>query len=178
MTLKRTVLMLALALVTAGGAIWAFGPRVERELGLSPEQASKLQELRYEHQKSVADARNQLELKTLDLRHEMDKDSPDPAALDRLVDEASKLRASLQKSRLRHLLEVRKVLTPEQWEKAKAHLLSRMGDRRGPEGRGAGKRGHGPGDGTRPGRGPGPGGPRPDCPNAGGPGSGDEPDLF
>lgn len=178
MTMRRTILMLALALATAGGAIWAFGPRVERELGLTAEQASKLQELRYEHQKSVAEARNQLELKMLDLRHEMDKGTPDPATLDRLVDEASRLRASLQKSRLRHLLEVREVLTPEQWEKVKGRLMARMGDGRGSEGRGAGHRGRGACDGTRPGRGPGPGGPRPDCPNAGGPALGDEPDLF
>ena len=152
---------LAATVLAAGMAVLALGPmggRMAKELGLTGEQTQKLQELRYQHQKEAVGIRSQLQVKMLDLRHEMEKGSPDPAALDRMVDEAAALKASLQKARIHDLLEAKKILTPEQWQKARERFVERMGRGEGLRKGGRGHRGGGPGlDQQRgPGHGPGP----------------------
>lgn len=124
--------------------------KMAEALGLSPEQSQKLQDLRYAQQRQVLDIRHDLALKMLDYKHEMAKDNPDPQVLDRLTDEAGALRTRMMKARTHHLLDVKKILTPEQWAKARTLLQERVGERRermrgGRPGREAGGRGMGPG---------------------------------
>lgn len=136
--------------------------KMAEALGLSPEQGQKLQDLRYAQQRQMLDIRHDLALKMLDYKHEMAKDNPDPQVLDRLTDEAGALRTRMMKARTHHLLDVKKILTPEQWAKARTLLQERTAERRvglrqkmreGRPGRGAGGRGMGP-DGFGPGGGP------------------------
>lgn len=162
---NTTKITLFATLMAAGVAALALGPmggRMAKELGLSPEQTQKIESLRYDHQKEMIGLKGQMQVKRLDLRKEMEKDTPDPAALDKLVDEGAALRATMQKARLHHLLDMKKILTPEQWQKAKAHFAEHMGEMGGARGRGhggpGGNRGEGaegcPGAGKGPGHGP------------------------
>ncbi len=160
MKAKWTVII-AGGLLSVGLAVLAQGAfqraKLADQLGLSPEQTQKLQDIRYANQKQMLDIRHDLAAKMLDYKHEMAKDNPDPQVLDRLADEAAALRARMMKARTHHLLEVKKILTPEQWSKAKALFQERMGERRrgggrgmhgDRPGRGMGREGFGPGGGT------------------------------
>jgi Spy/CpxP family protein refolding chaperone len=162
MTMKTSIrVAMAGTILVVGMAALALSPmggRMAKELGLTPDQTQKLQEMRYEHQKQAAGIRSQLRVKMLDLRREMEKDSPDPAALDRMVDEAAALKASLHKARIHDVLAAKKILTPEQWLKARERFIGRLGRgdglRKG--GRGHRRGGSGLEQGPGSGRGPSP----------------------
>jgi Spy/CpxP family protein refolding chaperone len=161
---------LVAGLLGAGIALAAMNPlrnpKIAQELGLSQEQVQKLEDLRYQNQKQMVDIRRDLQLKMLDIRREMGKDNPDPQVLDRLVDEAAAIRARQQKTRIHHLLDVKKVLTPEQWAKGRQMLMDRregMRERFGAR-PGAGGRGMRPGPGMGRGQGQPPEGPQADGP--------------
>ncbi len=129
-------------------------PQVVKDLGLTQEQIQKLDDLRYRHQAEMIDQRGDLQKKMLDLRREMEKDSTDLAVVNRLIDETALLRAAMGKARAAHRVDLRKVFTPEQWEKVKGQFAAGRAnrpERGGRMGRGAGFRGQGPRDGFGPG---------------------------
>ena len=132
---KKTILFTALAIlaaaIVAAAAVPGKRAALFKDLGLTKEQETKLQDLRYAHRKKTADLRHDLELKRLDVRRELERDQPDAAAIDRLLDESAAMRGRLSKERIHNILDIRKVLTPEQWEKAKSRLLERMEGARG-----------------------------------------------
>ena len=176
--MKRTVSILITATLLAGGiAVLAAGPfsnpKVVKALNLSPEQQQRLEGLRYQQRKEAVDLRRDMELKRLDIERELDKDTPDTAAVDRLLDEQGVLRTKMGKAKIHQMLEMKKILTPEQWSKVKDRMQERRAERmenrrgRGGLGRG-GRQGMAPGGpGGRGGQGFG----RPDgAPPQGGPG--------
>lgn len=135
-------------------------PRVRQALNLTPEQQQKMGDLRYQHQKDMIKLREEVSLKRLDLRHEMEKDSPDRATVDRLAEEMGALRVHMGRLKVDHLLDVRQVLTPEQWSKARELMQARRAQRKaGRGGRLGPGAGSGRGQGAGPGQSPGPGGP-------------------
>ncbi len=178
---------IAASLLAIGFAVMAMdpfqNPKVVQALGLTPEQQQSLEALRFQQQKEMINFRRDMALKRLDLEQEMDKAAPDRQVVDRLLDEQGALRSKMMKARVNHLLDVRKVLTPEQWAKAKAHFqamrANRMGGRLGRGAQGGGfLRGGGQGMGQGMRRGGGPGSGRPAGPPAqGGPGYGPGPGL-
>ena len=160
---------LAVAVLSAGLALCAQvpckNPKVAKELGLTPDQIQKLEDLKYQHEKQVIDVKRDLALKRLDLRRELQKDSPDRAVLDRLTDETSALRGRMQKLRLNHMLDAKKILTPEQAQMIKdrfmerrQHMRERRGDRFQRRDFRGGPEGAGPGAGFRRDQGAAPGG--------------------
>jgi Spy/CpxP family protein refolding chaperone len=157
-------LLIAAGFLGAGIVVLAAGPfdnpKVVKEIGLTPQQVQKLDDLQYAHQKEMIDLRRDVQIKMLDLRQEMQKDDPNPKVIDRLIDEGGQLRAKVQKARLHHILDVKAILTPEQWQKARTMLCDRLGRQRGMDrGKGRGmKRGQGRGQGRGMGPGNGPGG--------------------
>jgi Spy/CpxP family protein refolding chaperone len=174
---NRWKLVLAAGIAAAGIAAYAAGPfgnpKVIQALNLTPEQQQKLQDMSYQNRKQALDIRHDMALKRLDMEREFDKDNPDAAVLDRLIDEQSALRAKAGKARVQNMLAMKKILTPEQWTKArvlfKEHRAERMGRRGGGNGGSRGGRGQGFGgrDGGRGQDGPGPGsmsGPEKDTP--------------
>ncbi len=156
-------------------------PRMAQKLNLTAQQKSQLKDVRFQHQAKMIDIRHDMQIKMLDLRRELSKDNPNEAALDRLADQMASIRARMMKERFAHMLAVKKVLTPEQWNMVKEHFMQRRGMKRGrfqrgprdgkcPMGEGPGC-GAGPmrGCGMGPGMGPGPGPgavPPPDAPDA------------
>lgn len=186
--MKRTAtIAITATLLAAGIAALAAGPfsnpNIVEALNLTPEQQRKLEDLRYQQRKEAADLRRDMELKRLDLQRELDRDTPNTAAVDRLLDEQGALRTKLGKAKIHHMLDMKKILTPEQWSKVKdrmqARRAERMGNRLGRRGPGRGARqglapgGPGEGGGRGFGRpdgpppqggpaGPGPGGPQVD----------------
>lgn len=137
---NRWKLTLVAGIAAAGIAAYAAGPfsnpKVIQALNLTPEQQQKLQDMSYQNRKQALDRRHDMELKRLDMERELDKDNPDPAVLDRLIDEQSALRAKSGKARVQNMLAMKKVLTPEQWTKAKALFKERRAERMGRDGGG------------------------------------------
>jgi len=174
---KQWIAALAVAAMSVGVALCAQvpwrNPKVAQELGLTPDQVQKLEDLQYQHQKQMIDVRRDMALKRLDLKREMQKDNPDRATVDKLIDESSALKGRMQKMRLNHMLDAKKVLTPEQVQKVKERMAERRGrmrergqdrfrqrDFRGGQGQGPG-RGRGFGKDQGQGLSPGPAGPQP-----------------
>ena len=123
---------------------------------ITAEQQTKLDALRTAHWKSVQNSRNLLAEKAARLRTLRTSDNVDMDAINKTIDEMSAIRSSMQKSREKHLQDVRNVLTDEQ-----RVYFDNFQSRRGQGfGRGQGKGnarrgGYGPGNGYGQGRGPG-----------------------
>jgi len=115
-------------------------------LDLTPEQEAKLEEMAQAHWA----ARKDLFGRMAKLRGELDDlikaSDYDLGKADELIDEMARLRAEQEKAGLRHRIEMRNVLTPDQIKKMDAYRGSFFGRGRGagslrPFGRGAGRLG-------------------------------------
>jgi Spy/CpxP family protein refolding chaperone len=104
-------------------------PKVAKELNLTPEQQQKLDDLRYQHRKDAVTLKRDMELKRLDLEREMEKDNPDPQVIDRLMDEQGALRTRMGKAKFHNLMDMKKILTPEQWSKVREQMQSHRAQR-------------------------------------------------
>ena len=82
------------------------------ELDLTPAQREHIAERRDRIQKSA-----EIRIAELDLRSLMRAEKPDGRAIDEQIDKIAGLRADLQKTQVRTMLEIRSMLTPQQREK-------------------------------------------------------------
>ena len=94
----------------AGGAALA-------NLNLSDEQAVKIQALRETHLKNIAPIQDQLFSARNELRLLWNQPDPDAGQIAAMQQEMDALRSQLREKVTQHLLEVRKLLTPEQQAK-------------------------------------------------------------
>jgi len=150
---KRTTTPIALALLTAAlslppaaaqgppmagmveGKFWAF-PRMRERLGLSEEQVDQLDAIFLRSRRALIDLKAEVEKRQLDLEAILDDDDASEAAAETVIDRLEEARAALGKARLRMMLKMRRVLTPDQrqaLEEARRERRHRM-DRPGPGG--------------------------------------------
>ena len=128
------------------------GERLANFLSLTPEQQTKLDEIRKARQEEAKAFREEMGKLRPQLREAMKDPKADPQKIDGLIDQVSRVRAARQKSMFRSLKDMERVMTPEQLEKLR-NARARMGARRG-FGRGLGRgfgRGFGPRRGMHPG---------------------------
>ncbi|MEW6378370.1 MAG: Spy/CpxP family protein refolding chaperone [bacterium] len=97
------------------------GPGKGRHLGqlldLSTQQQQKMHDLQFAFQKKTLNLRDELGKKRLEQKTLLENSTVDWKKVDELTDQISKLRASMEKERMRHRVEVKKILTPEQLKK-------------------------------------------------------------
>jgi len=86
-------------------------------LNLSQDQVKKLQDLKLEYQKETLELRNTLQTKRLELQTLLASKNVDEEKANSIVEEIGKLRIDLWKKTIHYRLEMRKVLTQEQWDK-------------------------------------------------------------
>ncbi|MCL6584277.1 MAG: Spy/CpxP family protein refolding chaperone [bacterium] len=98
-----------------GGDGW--GSRLGRYLDLSTKQQQQMHDLRFAFQKKTIDLRDQIGKKRLEQKALLEAETVDWKKVDALTDEIAKLRASIEKERMRQRVEMRKILTPEQLKK-------------------------------------------------------------
>lgn len=128
------------------------GERLANFLNLTPEQKTKLDEIRKARQEDSQAFREEMSKLRPQLREALKDPKADEKKIDSLIDQMSQLRAARMKSAIRSAKDMQKILTPEQLEKFR-NARSIMGWRRG-FGRGFGpRRGMHPGRGMRPFRG-------------------------
>jgi len=88
-----------------------------KELNLSSDQKKKLSDIGDRMMRQSIKRRSDIELAMLDLRNSLKEDNPDPARVDRQIDQIASLRAEQAKGMIGARLEARQVLTREQREK-------------------------------------------------------------
>lgn len=147
-------------------------PGLMEELTLTDEQKTKLKQLQTEFRRNMIDLEAVLQHKALDLADRISQDTPDEAALMKAIEETSAARLDIAKKRIKNLLQVRAVLTPEQRQKMREmmrqHMKEQVEQRRkgGPEKAKGVQKKRGPQGSEAP----------PLAPPPGGPGPGPEPD--
>jgi Spy/CpxP family protein refolding chaperone len=110
---------------------------MEKDLGLSPEQKEKLKAHRQSHRQAAKALFEQLKAKRDALRQELEKPSVDDSRVQAIHGELKALHDKMADHRLAGILEVRKILTPEQFKK----FSEKVHDRREKRGEGRGEHG-------------------------------------
>lgn len=98
-------------------------------MDLTDEQQAKLADLRLTIQKELLPLRTELQGKVAEIQLMKTENAPNLAKIDKLIDAIQELRAKMAKARVRHQLEVRKLLTPEQ-QKIFDRRMLQMPDRK------------------------------------------------
>jgi len=98
------------------------GPRhsfafLRRELSLTEDQMAQLEARRTSFEKQIVEIRIKLREKREALMEEIRAAVPDSTRIDQLVDEIGTLQLELEKQTIRHILQEKAILTPEQREK-------------------------------------------------------------
>ena len=104
------------------------GQRMFANLNLTDEQQSQILDMRLQHQKEMLPVRTELQGKMDELRLLKIDKNPNLRRIDGKIDEISKIRTKLQKARVRHQMEVRKILTTEQQKIFDSKMLSGRGN--------------------------------------------------
>ncbi|MDQ7858787.1 MAG: Spy/CpxP family protein refolding chaperone [Armatimonadota bacterium] len=99
------------------------GDRLRRALGLSEEQARRVDQILTAHRARTAQLRIDLARAHLDAREALLAASPDRARLDAVARRVGELQGQLTAARYGMLVEVRAVLTPEQWTRFQGMML-------------------------------------------------------
>lgn len=132
---------------------WWRRPEIVERLQLSGEQQTRLDQAFKQHATQLVDLKGEVEKSSIELRNELDDATPRRGEVQKLAARVSEARARLFERELMMLLDMRGVLTADQWTRVR-QVLDRQGD--GPRRGDAGMR---PGPGPR--QGPGSRGPRP-----------------
>lgn len=105
---------------------WWKIPEVQKELNLSNDQINKLEDMLLQHKKEMIDLKSSIAKKQLDLEALLDKDNVDDKTIMQKVDELIAMRGDLQRRYIKMILDMKKVLNPEQFKKLKElRLLAR-----------------------------------------------------
>ncbi len=95
----------------------AMTEKIEKELGLSPEQKTQMEAIRTEFEGKQKAARTELKTKKDALKNLLDSEKPDRAKVDTLAAEINTLEGATMRTHIDHLFKVRAILTPEQFKK-------------------------------------------------------------
>lgn len=98
-----------------------------KELNVSEEQRKALEENKNKHREQMKALFNEMKEKKTLIRQELQKDTLDMAKINQVNGDLKKLQAQMLDYRLQHVLEVRKILTPEQFKKFMAKMEEKMG---------------------------------------------------
>jgi Spy/CpxP family protein refolding chaperone len=99
---------------------------IAAELGLTEEQKELLKEQRYQAKYKRIETFNKIRLKELELRHELEKKEINEKTVRTIVDELKKLQGNMIEQRVDAVLSMKKILTPEQFEKLQARGRQKM----------------------------------------------------
>lgn len=96
---------------------WWENPRLVDHIGLSDEQQGQIRGIVFEHARRMIDLKAEVEKAGLDLAETVDQQDFDPAPVRAAYAVFQTARQKLENERFEMLLEVRLVLTYEQWQK-------------------------------------------------------------
>lgn len=112
-------------------------PQVAERIGITADQRKKIEAAVQEHRLKQIDLRAALEKAQVTMQPLMNADSPDEGKVLSQIDRVHQAQAELQKDELRLQLEVRRVLSADQWKRLQQEQRGPQGpDNNGPQGRG------------------------------------------
>ena len=88
-----------------------------KDAGCSDQQIRRVQTLTDETKRKSLDVKHEMEKARMDIQQLMQADNPDRAAIFKQIDKIGAIKLRLKKLWVGMILDVRKELTPEQWEK-------------------------------------------------------------
>jgi len=103
-------------------------------LKLTPDQRKKIQTLRGQQQKEQQKKRLDMKELRLKIRRELLKDNPDVSVIKSYIDKNARIQADLELARIKHILQLKKILSKEQFVSFQRMMKRRMMMRRGGKG--------------------------------------------
>jgi Spy/CpxP family protein refolding chaperone len=122
---------------------WWENPRMAEHIGLTDEQQDQIRGIVFQHARRMIDLKAEVDKAGLDLAESVDQQEFDPAPVRAAYAVFQTARHKLENERFEMLLEVRLVLTYEQWQKIE-DIKQRMRQNRPQQQRRPGARGQGP----------------------------------
>ena len=122
---------------------WWENPRLVNHIGLTDEQQDQIREVVYQHARRMIDLKADVDKAGLDLAESVDQQEFDAAPVRAAYAVFQTARKKLENERFEMLLEVRKILTYEQWQKIE-ESKQRIKQNRPQQQRRPGDRGQGP----------------------------------
>ncbi len=98
---------------------WWKIPKIQKDLQLSDEQIIKLEDIFLKQKSEMIDIRANIQKKQLEIENLLDKEKVDDKIILQKVDELITIRGNLQKNYIKMILDMRKILTPDQLKKLK-----------------------------------------------------------
>lgn len=100
--------------------------KVLKDAGCSDQQIRRIETIRDEAERKKVDLKHQIEKLRLDIKQLMQADNPNRAAIFKQIDKIGAVKLQLKKLWVGTILDVRKELTPEQWEQVQMLKAERM----------------------------------------------------
>lgn len=104
---------------------WWKRPAVVRQLGLTADQQDRLDQVFLRHASVLIDLRAEIDKRSLALRAELDRQQLDRQAIANLAQQIGESRSRLFQQELLMLVDLRAVLTTEQWTRVRRVLNAR-----------------------------------------------------
>ena len=95
---------------------------LQEDIGLKKEQKEQIKKIHFEIQKKLVNLTKDRELKEIELRELLSEENPDMTKIENIVREISSLEAEIKLTRIRQLLELKKMLTEEQLNKLRDRM--------------------------------------------------------
>jgi Spy/CpxP family protein refolding chaperone len=114
--------------------MWWKNPDVAQKIGLTDDQAQRIDKTFQEHRLRLIDLHADLEKQETLLQPLVDADQPDESKVMAQVDKVAQARAALEKSNASMMLAIRRVLSAEQWKKLQERSPGRKHGFEGPGG--------------------------------------------
>jgi len=95
---------------------------LQEDIGLKKEQREQIRKIHFETQKKLVNLTKNRELKEIELRELLSEENPDMTKIENIVREISSLEAEIKLTRIRQLLELKKILTEEQLNKLRDRM--------------------------------------------------------
>lgn len=112
---------------------WWGNPDLVQKLGITSDQVKRMDDILQQHRLRLVDLHANLERQELLLDPLVNADQPDEPKILAQIDKVAQARADLEKANARMLLDIRRVLSADQWQKLKTeHPVPRPVVRLGP----------------------------------------------
>ena len=111
-------IVLPISVAVAGGRHHGRLQEMSEAVGLNPDQTAKVQEIVYRHEQAGVDIRARMEKAKLELKHQLDAPVTDEKAATKALEALEDAHRDGGREKLALALELKKVMTPEQWQKA------------------------------------------------------------
>jgi Spy/CpxP family protein refolding chaperone len=98
---------------------WWDNPQMAQQLNLTDQQKKQMDDIFLQHRLKLIDLNASLEKQETLLHPMIEADQPDETKILAQIDAVAQARAELEKANARMLFDIRKTLTPEQWQKLK-----------------------------------------------------------